>query len=276
MTQSNPPSIRRDLPESRPVSSVRVMLQPRALFAALMLLAGAVWLAIGGSHTVPILLVIFGGIRLRRALRQRPGAPGSELADARAPAAGLPQPLTPEQETVKKIRRALTKCQYLPNLEDAQVEKALGQLDQASERFAGFRTLLGERFDPGELTYGRYLNAAEQVFLCLLDHLDKAATLFNSLSGIDGRAIEEKLETLTPAEETEIRALRERLALRDRMRSELSSLLGFNEKAVTELIQVSTAVAAMNTGRNRASVDLDTAIDELSELAKRAGRYSSS
>ena len=66
-----------------------------------------------------------------------------------------------------------------------QAEQGGEQFTQAVERFESLKKTLDEKLSPGELTYGRYLGAAEQVYLSVLDNLSIMAALLQSVAAID-------------------------------------------------------------------------------------------
>jgi hypothetical protein len=129
------------------------------------------------------------------------------------------------------------------------------------------------------VTFGRYLGSAEQVYLAVLDNLDKMATILESISTIDVSYIEERLQALkklkstAPADEEERKTLLERRTLRDDKLQEVNSLLTENEQAITEIEKATVSLVAIT--RSRAAVDMDTARKQLEELASRAHQYAS-
>jgi hypothetical protein len=64
------------------------------------------------------------------------------------------------------------------------------------------------------------------------------------------------------------------MKLREDQIKKIDSLLTHNEEALTELDQTTTSIASVQTIQGRAKVDLESAMKELEELAKRSQKYS--
>lgn len=70
--------------------------------------------------------------------------------------------------------------------------------------------------------------------------------------------------------------LEERLKLRNEQIERVEALMLNNEKALTQLDQVSTKIATINTQQGRSQMDLEDAMKELRRLIQRADNYSES
>jgi hypothetical protein len=187
-----------------------------------------------------------------------------------------------EQKKAQILGELEAKLEKLTALktDEGYADQAIKQLRMVQKRFGTMQRLLGDKFEPTELTYGRYFLAGEQAYLSVLDNLDSIAARLESVSTIDLGYHEErlralgKLKTLAAADEEEIRTIRERSALRAEQLDKINTLLTFNENAITEFDRVNTAIAEVKGSRSQSSVDLETAIRELEMLAGRAQKLS--
>ena len=159
-------------------------------------------------------------------------------------------------------------------------DQAFKQLDMVQKRFETMQTLLASKFEPTELTYSRYFVAGEQAFLAVLDTLDSIVSRMHSACAIDPKYYDERVsatrrqKAVAPADEEELRTLKERMALRSSQLDAVNTLLTFNENAITEFDRVNAAIAAVKGAKAQTSVDLDSAMRELETLAQRAQKLS--
>lgn len=183
-------------------------------------------------------------------------------------------------DAVKQQKRALSRLQYLESIDPAMAEKALAQFEQNEDRAAKFRAVLASKFEPGELTYQRYLAAAEQLHLAVFDNLSDVSVMLSNLDSLAVRearkelAVLERFAELTEDEVRTASGLRERLAIAERTEAEVRSRLAYNETALTELDRVNLALSSIKTSKSTSNIDLETTMTELRELAERAKKYS--
>jgi hypothetical protein len=172
----------------------------------------------------------------------------------------------------RELKRVLLRYQGVDGCERL-AERATEQLGQVEERFRAFDRLLRSRLSPSELTFARYRTAAEQVALSVVDGLREVSDLAAGVAPTSPSEIRARLAS--PGQDSDRAALEQRLALVEQQQAKADALLAANEGALTSLDRVTAALAEMKTGATLASGDLEAAIAQLSELAGRAGRYSS-
>lgn len=147
------------------------------------------------------------------------------------------------------------------------------------DKFHAFMGLLDKKLDPHELTYGRYLGMAEQVFLATLDNLRRVVDTSAGIRAIDSRHAGQRILTLerdprlSDAERQELDSLRQRVALKMEQEAKVEAWLSQNEQAMTQMDLAMAAIAAMDTVRGEASTDLETAMAAMADLARRASAY---
>jgi len=162
---------------------------------------------------------------------------------------------------------------------DLHFPQGVAQLRHLQDKIRTFEGVLQRRLQAGELTYGRYLAIAEQVYLSALDNLHEIAVTLQSASGIDADYIRSRLdelrETASPTEDHEraVTALSERNTLLQTQHQRVVQLLAQNESAMTVLDKTAAALAQTKIGRGEAKMDAEAAMKELERLAGRIGAY---
>ncbi|MBC7690287.1 MAG: hypothetical protein H7222_00830 [Methylotenera sp.] len=171
----------------------------------------------------------------------------------------------PQRRTrIQQLKRGLSKAQFEP-LTEKPAAQALEQLQQNQERMTSFERTLSLKLDPGELTYGRYHEAANQVYLSIQDQINDIATRLANVISIRS--------ALTETKEVEEAEERTRTDLRERELQKVSELLRLNESALTRMDQLTHAISEMKTQAHSASSELGPLLIELEELAQRAKKY---
>ena len=151
------------------------------------------------------------------------------------------------------------------------------QLEAVADKRDNLEAILERRLDAGELTYARYLATTQQVYRATIENLHEVAVAIRSISAIDDDYIASRLDELGDADDES--AVRERdtllgrRELRANQQKRIAELLAQNESGMTAIDRTATALADAPIGR--APEDADAAMDALSELAERAGRYAS-
>lgn len=163
-------------------------------------------------------------------------------------------------------------------LKEIQNDQAVNQVKLFRSKYDNFQSILDRKLDVTELTYNRYLSIAEQVFLNGLDNLENAAIALKSISTINSERIRKELQSMqnnnSKESEARIIELKTRMELREKQLNRVSLLLLTNEKALTQLDQVATKIANIDTRQNHAHIDMEDAMDELRRLIARAEQYS--
>lgn len=172
----------------------------------------------------------------------------------------------------------LGRCLSIPGAESYGRQGA-EQFAMIAKKYDRLRELLKKKFKPGELAYGSFLGAAEQVHLSVLDNLLKIVSLMQSVETINPAYIASRTEELrilkevTPADEREFESLRTRSELREDLLQQINTLLTENEESMTVMDETIAAIAELQTGKGLAEVDLQTAMSHLREIAGRTSLY---
>jgi len=151
------------------------------------------------------------------------------------------------------------------------------QLELLDVKYSNFKEILSRKFSLTEMTYLRYVSIAEQVYLAVLDSLDKVFLTLKSISAVDKKHLVDRINALennpSIAAGQEKETLNKRLLLYQQQLDRSSDMLLTNERALTELDEVSAKIAGVQVNKGRADVDLDLAMEQLQRLAERADDY---
>lgn len=168
------------------------------------------------------------------------------------------------------------------DFDELAFDKGGAQLRLLRDKLESLTQVLKRRLDSGEMTYGRYLGMAQEVYGSALDNLHEVAVALRSVSTIDPAYLRERLGELENEQqrsgdhERELKALRERGTLLEDTNGRVTRLIAQNESAMTVIDQTSAALAATRTEQGHATLDAETAMAELEQLAQRAGKYAAS
>lgn len=168
-------------------------------------------------------------------------------------------PSTPEA----KLRRRLFRASLTSAVRN-DADSAADLLRRLEYVWESIRRQLATRLAPGELTYQRYQDAAQQTWHRALQELEDATDLIESLAAMprgSGTA------GYQPHTETGSQS-------RTEQESRLQGLLRDGDQAVSALERLNLAlVGDLRTGSAKRSEDLDALARELDQLARRAHRY---
>lgn len=186
-----------------------------------------------------------------------------------------------EKEKVAKISRLRSKLKILRDNKELSIyaDQAQVQFDKIKDKFDRFKDMLSEKFNSSELTFGRFLGTSEQVYLAVLDNLEKIVHSLESMNSIDLAYVEERLTHLNSlsnpeeADKAEIETMNKRKTLHEKQRESVNKLLTYNEEAMTEIDLSMSSIASAETNPDRASVDIEFARSELVRLAERTKNF---
>lgn len=183
-----------------------------------------------------------------------------------------------EKQTLQRLAEDLQDCMKIPTCA-AGAEQGLEQLKRLQGKYRNVQTVLQKKLKQGELTYGRFIGAAEQVYLSGLETLKQITVVLQSMGSIDPQYINRRLSELTMLESRtqeghkEEETLRNRLRLMKEQQTKVDTLLAANEEAMTTLEETTAAIAAMNTSGKVTREEYDSAIRQLQEIAGKAHLY---
>ncbi|MBN1905630.1 MAG: hypothetical protein JW927_11080 [Deltaproteobacteria bacterium] len=191
----------------------------------------------------------------------------------------LNKKLKRHEEIIKQsLHDNLLKCMDIKGSEQYAIQ-GTEQFKRIQQKYQNVNELLKKKLDSGELTFGRFIGAAEQVYLSTLDNLKQVVNILQSAGSIDPEYINNRIKKLSvnhknsTSERKELDALNKRLELRDEQFQKVETYLSNNEEAMTRMEETTAAIAMMRTEGNLAATDFETAIKQLHELAQRAQIY---
>jgi hypothetical protein len=164
------------------------------------------------------------------------------------------------------------------DLQEAGRKEAVRQLGRFRDKIETFEQMLSEKLGESELTHARFLGIAEQVYLSGVDNLRGVVYAARGAAAIDAPYIRSRIGSLESGKQagkdTEIQSLNEQLRLHAEHMARMDAALAQNEQALARLDAAIAAVSQMKTEAGRASVSMETAMQELSRVAQRAREYS--
>ena len=182
--------------------------------------------------------------------------------------------LDPDRPPEQADEIVLGLCAAKRRLLDLRRPDLAVQADRVYSRYVRVLDVLGARFDANELTYERAQGLVAEVCRTVLDRLASIASLAETVTGIDANYVRRRLaREFEHLPEEERSALERRIELVEGTENRIRALLGGNESALTALDDLAVSMSALETGRQRATVAADQALDELRRFAEGVGRY---
>ncbi len=184
-----------------------------------------------------------------------------------------------EQYIKRMLKKELAECLEIEGAATFAVQ-GREHYDMIDEKLRNVKEILDLKIEKSELTYGRFMGAADQVVLSVLDNLKDVVTTLKSAGSINADYIQDKLvnlEALPDGDDKDVQkgALLKRLDLRNSQLGKVTALLTKNEVAMTEMENISAAVSEWQTDDSFAEIDFESAISRLQELAEQAHIYNS-
>jgi hypothetical protein len=144
------------------------------------------------------------------------------------------------------------------DLVDEGLDEGLDQLGNVIDRYRAMIWVLGQKLNPSELTYTRYINVAEQVLLGVIDNLKKVVLISRSAEDKEaGQNLTEKHTAI----------------LEDREQS-IGQLIAKNAEAIMSLDSIAMKWSKLDTGKEHSDVPFDVTLKELDRLDERVDSYS--
>lgn len=178
------------------------------------------------------------------------------------------------KETLKEQLKDGLKKSYSTDRANEAAAKGVNQFERIGATLAAIKDLLVMKLNTDELLFHRFLAAAEQTYLSVLDNLKDIIAFLKSADCINPEEIEGRLtrhkrkKEQSQAEQEENTALEERLQLwQDQMKS-VDKMLAKNERAITDMEIISNRVAEWQTDQHFALADIEQTIEELQNLAR--------
>lgn len=160
-------------------------------------------------------------------------------------------------------------------IESLKLAQADKQLNDFQLKFTTFVDVLDDRFSPTELTFLRYLNVAEQVYLSGMDNLRNAVISHKAISSINVKDLRARMAVLDTSsnQRVEREMLQERINGSDATQKQIDELMLMNERALTMLDQVTQKLAMTQVEKGMADSDTESAMNELARLGGMLSQY---
>jgi hypothetical protein len=182
-------------------------------------------------------------------------------------------------ETLVAYRAAVLK-DLEKDLRELGAREGRSQFERFGEKIKTFEEVLGDKLGKQELTYGRFLGIAEQVYLSGIDNLRQIVVSLRSLGTVDEKYIRQRIGILEAGDPSaqktqELASLKQQLDLRSGHLKKVDACLAQNEQALAQLDLALAAIGDMKTGAQQSDVNMETAMSDLQQIARRARDYSS-
>jgi hypothetical protein len=183
-----------------------------------------------------------------------------------------------EVHLIGNIEAGLKACARTKGLKP-MASTAITQLKSIRIKLANVQELLGMKLHTNEISYGRFLGAAEQVSMSVMDNLNAVVSILKSAASIDPDYVRTRLQELTAKqgsgseERDQQKSLQERLDLWNSQLKKVNKLIARNEEAMTEMERISAEIAQWQTDRKFSGSDFESAIKQLHALALQAKEY---
>lgn len=166
------------------------------------------------------------------------------------------------------------------DLREMGTREGRSQFERFGEKIKTFEEVLGDKLGKQELTYGRFLGIAEQVYLSGIDNLRQIVVLLRSVATVDEKYISQRMAALEAGQQSaqksqELAGLKQQLDLRTAHLEKVEACLAQNELALAQLDLALAAIGDMKTGAQQSDVNMETAMSDLQQIARRARDYSS-
>lgn len=160
-------------------------------------------------------------------------------------------------------------------IDEKTLPKARNQLVDFKTKFDTFVDVLDDRFNPGELTFIRYMSVAEQVYLSGLDNLRNAVISSKAIQNTNPQDLNNRLNKLGASTNDAIEraALTERLQGYEETVKNITDLIVLNEKALAVLDSVTQKIARTQFSKGMADSDTESAVEELGRMGAMLARY---
>lgn len=186
---------------------------------------------------------------------------------------------------VRRIHEALS-AQRAATLKDLEADltaansmEGLKQLERFHEKIVTFESVLGEKLTKEELTYGRFLAIAEEVFLSGIENLRSMGLALAGVKAVDEKYIRNRMEALqkltsrADVQDKELASLQAQLDIEASQQGKVQRFLAENEQALAEMDQAIAAIGDMKAASARNLLDMESAMAELARIASRAKEY---
>lgn len=132
------------------------------------------------------------------------------------------------------------------------VQKGLDQFDKIGVEYESIKGLLESKFSKGELSYGRILGTAEQLYLSVLDNLNTIVEILRSCSILNDYSARKSEGDQFFQEQGK----------------KISALLEQNDQAICKMAETMANLVQLHTTDGFSEVDVETAIKSLHEVAQ--------
>ena len=170
-----------------------------------------------------------------------------------------------EQYNAALHNRAEEMAEYLHGeFKEMGIERGMKQIERLKRHREALKEVLGEKFDPSDVSYAQFLGTAEELFVQTLNCLKDAATQRHANDAIDIKDLRKSIK------ERPDQSIARRIELYEKGEARFEALLNSVEIAITGLSELIQEVASIGDDGAQAHKNF---IARVKELSSRAGLY---
>jgi Leucine-rich repeat (LRR) protein len=158
------------------------------------------------------------------------------------------------KQVLRSIKNTITSDtpQLAENLSALQCKEGIKQFNLLKRKIQSFKIVISAQLDENELTFIRYTDTVEQVYFEVLKNLQQFYLAMTSIETINERQLATRLMTKYVKNESEKKALQQRLDLWRSQMKIAEELLVQNEQMLTKLDLITSQIANIELKNIRA------------------------
>ncbi len=151
---------------------------------------------------------------------------------------------------LEQIKKQVSKCKFLENVE-TEGTQAANQADLLLQQYKSLKNILTQKFDPSEITFGRYLSSIDTSCLSIGENLVHTKSILENLNLVSKSNFDQAQE----------------------QKKQVLLLLNSTDEALQQLATLFNSVNEINT-KEKHRDQLEQSMQQIRELADRAKIYS--
>ena len=183
----------------------------------------------------------------------------------------LSKELTKKINNIEKEIREKTFDERIDEFQDKRIKQQINILDKKLHLFLD---ILSQKMDPAELTYNKYKQSFERVYVMALENIKDVVSSQRIIESIDKEELQEELERLKKqGRKQHVKTRQERLRLFEEETNRLNEILLNNERAIQEMEEVTFEIGRLKGTKGEDQRAIKEAIQDLDEWTDKVKLY---
>ena len=179
--------------------------------------------------------------------------------------------LTKKINNIEKEIREKTFDERIDEFQDKRIKQQINILDKKLHLFLD---ILSQKMDPAELTYNKYKQSFERVYMMALENIKDVVSSQRIIESIDKEELQEELERLKKqGRKQHVKTRQERLRLFEEETNRLNEILLNNERAIQEMEEVTFEIGRLKGTKGEDQRAINEAIQDLDEWTDKVKLY---